>query len=66
MTDAELQRIATAVCEATVEGCRLGIGHAIMAIAEYAADHPDAQPHCDRLASTLRHHSAVLGMDGSK
>jgi len=60
-----MERIVAAVCEATVEGCRLGIGHAIMAITEYAADNPDAEPHLRPLIATLRHHSAVLGTGGS-
>ena len=46
---------------ASVEGCRLGIGHAIISISDYALDHPDSQSHCDALIAVLRRQSASLG-----
>ena len=47
-----------------LDSTRYGLGHAIMLIDAYAADNPDAQAHCDRLTSTLRRQSALLGVDG--
>ena len=61
MTDIE-----AAVREAILDAVRAGLGHAIMLIDEYGIDHDDARPHCDRLAATLRHQSASVGVDGTE
>jgi agmatine/peptidylarginine deiminase len=62
MTD----NIAQAIREAITDAVRAGLGHAIMLIEEYGIDNDDARPHCDRLAATLRHQSASVGVDGTE
>ena len=58
--------IEAEIRELAHDATRYALGHAIAVIDEYAAEHPDAMVHCVALASTLRRHSALLGMDGSE
>lgn len=52
-------RKVDAIRQSINDALRLGIGHAIAVIEEYAVDVPVAKPFCDDLAATLRRHNAT-------
>ena len=58
----EPQHITDTVRESIVDAVRIGIGHAIATIEDYAADYPNSKPHCDRLITMLRSHSAIAAV----
>ena len=60
MSDDYEQKVA-AYAESITDAVRLGVGHAIQVIEDYAADVPAGKPFCDDLANMLRRHTASIG-----
>lgn len=59
-------RITAVVRDSVVDGVRLGIGHAIGIITDYAADTPESRPYCCDLIDQLRRTSTTLAQEARR
>jgi hypothetical protein len=65
MSNDEYAEKVDAYAAAITDAVRIGVGHAIRVIEDYAADRPMSKPFCDDLADILRRTTAGITPPGT-